>query len=137
MQGGEAFGGGGGTEIPVGDIVAGYDVQDVWNHIVVTPNGGTWPSAQGDFVQYGSEVSPSVGSVAGGAQSQYGITVSAAAGWQAIGLFVQFSDRYFVNVPSLPCSITPAVYADAYTSESEIADFTAVVAVRRVGAAAP
>ncbi len=103
----------------------------------VTPNGGTWPSAQGDFVQYGSEVSPSVGSVAGGAQSQYGITVSAAAGWQATGLFVQFSDRYFVNVPSLPSSITPAVYADAYTSETEVADFTAVVAVRRVGAAAP
>ncbi len=103
----------------------------------VTPNSGTWPSAQGDFVQYGSEVSPSAGSVAGGAQSQHGVTVAAAASWQATGLFMQFSDRYFVNVPSLPCSITPAVYADAYASESEVADFTAVVAVRRVGAAAP
>lgn len=38
---GAVIGDGGGTEIPVGDIVAGYDVQDVWNHIVVTPNGGT------------------------------------------------------------------------------------------------
>lgn len=38
---GAVLGDGGGTEIPVGDIVAGYDVQDVWNHIVVTPNGGT------------------------------------------------------------------------------------------------
>lgn len=103
----------------------------------VTPGSGTWPSAQGDFVQYGSEVSPSVGSVPGGSQSQHGVTVSAAAGWQAIGLFVQFSDEYIVNVPELPSSITPAIYAEAYAAATETADFIAVVSVRRIGAAAP
>ena len=38
---GAVLGDGGGIELPIGDIVAGYDVQDVWNHVVVTPNGGT------------------------------------------------------------------------------------------------
>lgn len=111
-----------------------YEVS-IQGHIA--PDSGTWPSAQGDFVQYGSDVSPSVGSVPGGSQSQYGITVSTAAGWQAIGLFVQFSDKYIVNVPSLASSITPALYAEAYAATTEVANFTAVVSVRRIGAAAP
>lgn len=102
----------------------------------ITPGSGTWPVAVGDFVHYGSEASPSVGSVPGGARSKHGATVSLAAGWQAIGLFMNFSDRYVVNVPTLASSITPAVYANAYGAEADIADFTAVVTVRRIGAAA-
>lgn len=77
-----------------------------------------------------------MGSVPGGARSKHGATVSLAAGWQAIGLFMNFSDRYVVNVPTLASSITPAVYANAYGAEADIADFTAVVTVRRIGAAA-
>lgn len=49
---------------------------------------------------------------------------------------MNFSDRYVVNVPTLASSITPAVYANAYGAEADIADFTAVVTVRRIGAAA-
>ena len=48
---------------------------------------------------------------------------------------MNFSDRYVVNVPTL-AKYHPAVYANAYGAEADIADFTAVVTVRRIGAAA-
>lgn len=104
----------------------------------VAPGSNVWPDAQGGFTYYGSNVDPSVGSAAGGlSQSRHGFTVPTTAGWQANGLFAQFSDRYTVNVPSLPASITPSLYANAYTVETDVADFTAVVTVRRIGDAAP
>lgn len=102
----------------------------------VTPQTNVWPAAQGGFTYYGSEANPSVGGVVNSmSQSRHGLTVQAAAGWQANGLFAQFHDKYVVNVPSLAAAITPTLYANAYTAEADVAVFAAVVTVRRIGPA--
>ena len=87
----------------------------------------------GDFVHYGSEASPSAGSVLAGAEAR---DRSLAAGWQAIGLFMNFSDRYVVNVPTLASSITRRSTPTPTVPRLTLRDFTAVVTVRRIGAAA-
>ena len=111
-------------------------LYEVEIHGKIAPNSGTWPAAQGDFTFYGSDASPSVGAAAGGlSQSRHGMTVPATAGWQAIGLYVDFTDRYVVNVNGSPASITLSLYANAYAVETDVANFTAVATIRRIGPA--
>ena len=99
----------------------------------VSPDSNTWPAAGSNFVEFGSSV---VGSAVAGSldTSKYGFTVPAAS-WQSTGLFAQFHDKYIVNAPTLPAPVTLLFFAEAYTVETDAATFTAVVTIRRIGAA--
>ena len=111
-------------------------LYEVEIHGKIAPNSGTWPAAQGGFTFYGSDASPSVGAAVGGlSQSRHGMTVPVTAGWQAIGLYADFTDRYVVNVNGSPASITLSLYGIAYTVETDVANFTAVATIRRIGPA--
>lgn len=139
----------------VGNAAAALDGVEYsdWTGTVARTSGDlTWDEATNTItvvnaglyeVEIVGRLSPTFGAFPGTESVYYGSGVfnalnalenSRHAAVPVFGLsFTQWTDKYLFNASALPASIAPKLYATAYGNETETANLSAVVTVRRIG----